>query len=81
MIKLVGTPLSNYVATVRAALLAKNLEFTEIDQMPVQEENHLKSSPMGKVPFIETDHECLPKLMRSLIVRRENGSALYPKDA
>ena len=62
MIKLVGTPLSNYVATVRAALLAKNLEFTEIDQMPVQEENHLKSSPMGKVPFIETNHGVLTEV-------------------
>ena len=36
MIKLVDTPLSNYVATVRASILAKSRIY-EIDQMPVQE--------------------------------------------
>jgi len=82
MIKLVGTPLSNYVATVRAALLAKDLEFTEIDQMPVQEENHLKSSPMGKVPFIETDHGVLTEVnvIFDYLEDMAPSPALYPKE-
>ena len=83
MIKLVGTPLSNYVATVRAALLAKNLEFTEINQMPTQEENHLVSSPMGKVPFIETAHGVLTEVnvIFDYLEDIAPSPALYPKDA
>lgn len=83
MIKLVGTPLSNYVATVRATLLAKGLEFTEIDQMPVQEENHLKSSPMGKVPYIETDRGVLTEVNVIFDYLEDLAPlpALYPKDA
>ncbi|OUU73801.1 MAG: hypothetical protein CBC29_10040 [Methylococcaceae bacterium TMED69] len=83
MIKLVGTPLSNYVATVRAALLAKELEFTEIDQMPVQEESHLKSSPMGKVPYIETDRGVLTEVnvIFDYLEDLSPSPALYPKDA
>ena len=83
MIKLVGTPLSNYVATVRAALLAKDLEFTEIDQMPVQEESHLKSSPMGKVPYIETDRGVLTEVnvIFDYLEDISPSPALYPKDA
>lgn len=82
MIKLVGTPLSNYVATVRAALFEKNLEFTEIDQMPVQEENHLKSSPMGKVPYISTEHGDLTEVnvIFDYLEDAKMDPPLYPKD-
>ena len=83
MIKLVGTPLSNYVATVRASLLEKGLEFTEIDQMPVQEESHLKSSPMGKVPYIETDKGVLTEVnvIFDYLEDIAPSPALYPKNA
>ena len=82
MIKLVGTPLSNYVATVRAALLAKGLEFTEIDQMPVQEESHLKSRPMGKVPYIETEKGALTEVnvIFDYLEEIAPNPALYPRD-
>lgn len=82
MIKLVGTPLSNYVATVRAALLEKNLEFTEVDQMPVQEESHLKSSPMGKVPYIVTEHGVLTEVnvIFDYLEDTAPNPSLYPTD-
>ena len=83
MIKLVGTPLSNYVATVRAVLLAKDLEFTEVDQMPVQEESHLKASPMGKVPYIKTDKGVLTEVnvIFDYLEDIAPSPSLYPKDA
>jgi glutathione S-transferase len=55
MIKLHGTPLSNYYNMVKHALLEKGLAFEEVAVRPSQEPAFLARSPMGKVPVLETD--------------------------
>lgn len=59
MLKLYGFRVSNYFDMVKFALLEKGLEFEEVHTMPNQEEAYKIKSPMGKVPFIETEQGCL----------------------
>jgi glutathione S-transferase len=40
-------------------LLEKGIAFTEEAVYPSQDESLLKRSPLGKIPFIETEHGCL----------------------
>jgi glutathione S-transferase len=55
MIKLHGFAVSNWYNIVKYALLEKGVEFEEVHTLPSQEEAFKLMSPMGKVPFIETD--------------------------
>ena len=59
MLKLCGFAMSNYYNKVKLALLEKNIPFEEslvwADRSPAL----LEKSPLGKVPFIETDHGVL----------------------
>jgi glutathione S-transferase len=55
MITLCGFALSNYYNKVKIALLEKGVPFQEKVVMTSQEEAMLARSPMGKVPFIETE--------------------------
>jgi glutathione S-transferase len=60
MLKLNGDQLSNYHNNVRIALLEKGLAFDEDAGLrPSQKDAYLARSPMGKVPFLETDGACL----------------------
>jgi glutathione S-transferase len=60
MLKLNGDQLSNYHNKVRIALLEKGLAFDEDAGLrPSQKDAYLARSPMGKVPFLETDGACL----------------------
>lgn len=59
MIKLYGFPISNYTNMVQIALIEKGIEFELIEQMPSQEESFRKTSPMGKLPRIETNEGSL----------------------
>ncbi|WP_194721417.1 glutathione S-transferase family protein [Noviherbaspirillum malthae] len=56
MLKLCGFAASNYYNKVKFALLEKGVEFEEelvwLDRTP----ELLERSPLGKVPFVETDH-------------------------
>lgn len=56
MIKLYGFTISNYFNMVKMALIEKGIDYEFVDVRPSQEEDVLKKSPMGKVPYIETDH-------------------------
>lgn len=56
MIRLCGFALSNYYNKVKLVLLEKALPFEEVPVMYGQEESLLARSPLGKVPFIETEH-------------------------
>ncbi|HET6789338.1 MAG TPA: glutathione S-transferase [Aquabacterium sp.] len=61
MLKLYGFPLSNYYNKVKLALLEKGVPFEEV-RTPFgtgQGEDVLSRSPLGKVPYIETEHGCL----------------------
>ncbi len=55
MIKLHGFALSNYYNKVKFVLLEHGIEFEEVSIKPSQEPALLAQSPLGKVPFIETE--------------------------
>ena len=56
MLKLCGFRISNYHNKVRLVLLEREIPFEEDDSCtPKQSEEFLARTPMGKVPFIETD--------------------------
>jgi glutathione S-transferase len=55
MINLCGFGVSNYYNKTKLVLLEKGIEFTEELTMPSQDEALLKRSPLGKIPFIETE--------------------------
>lgn len=58
MLKLYGFPLSNYYNKVKLVLLEKGIPFEEV-HAPVgpgsDPEAHADKSPLGKVPYIETE--------------------------
>jgi glutathione S-transferase len=60
MITLSGFALSNYYNKVKFALLEKGIPFTE-EHCPIglRDESTLARSPLGKVPFLRTEHGCL----------------------
>jgi glutathione S-transferase len=55
MLKLCGFAASNYYNKVKLALLEKDIPFEEELVWTSQKEDMLARSPMGKVPFIETE--------------------------
>ncbi|MDR5750966.1 MULTISPECIES: glutathione S-transferase [unclassified Caballeronia] len=55
MIKLYGFPLSNYFNKVKFVLLEHDIPFEEVRAGFNQDEATLARSPLGKVPYIETD--------------------------
>ncbi len=59
MIKLCGFAVSNYYNKTKLVLLEKGIDFTEEIVAPSQDEALLKRSPLGKIPFIETELGCL----------------------
>jgi len=59
MINLCGVGLSNYYNKTKLVLLEKGIAFTEEEVLPSQDEALLKRSPLGKIPFIETEYGCL----------------------
>jgi glutathione S-transferase len=63
MIKLHGWAVSNWSNIVKYALLEKGIEFEEIHTLPSQDDAFKLKSPMGKVPFIETDEGCCSESM------------------
>ena len=56
MIKLCGFALSNYYNKVKFVLLEYGIPFEEVLVMTSQEEALLAHSPLGKVPYIQTEH-------------------------
>ena len=60
MIVLCGSSISNYYNKVKLALLEKGVPFTE-EATPIRstDEAVLSRSPLGKIPFIRTEHGAL----------------------
>ncbi|MBP0593238.1 glutathione S-transferase family protein [Paraburkholderia sp. LEh10] len=59
MIKLHGFALSNYYNKVKFALLEFGIPFEEVFVLPGDDEAILEHSPLGKVPYIQTEHGSL----------------------
>ncbi|TDN70899.1 glutathione S-transferase [Paraburkholderia sp. BL10I2N1] len=55
MIKLCGFALSNYYNKVKFVLLEHDIPFEEVLVIPSQDEALLAHSPLGKVPFLQTE--------------------------
>jgi glutathione S-transferase len=77
MIKLYGFALSNYYNKVKFALLEFGIPFEEVSVQPSQDDAFLDHSPLGKVPYIETEHGCLCESQAIL----EYVAALHPERA
>jgi len=56
MIKLCGFALSNYYNKVKFVLLEHDIPFEEVMVTTSQDEAMLVHSPLGKVPYIQTEH-------------------------
>lgn len=59
MLKLCGFAMSNYHNKVKLALLEKNIPFEEVLVWADRSPALLAKSPLGKIPFIETEHGVL----------------------
>ncbi|MDQ5847980.1 MAG: glutathione S-transferase [Pseudomonadota bacterium] len=82
MLKLNGFHISNYHNKVRIALLEKGLEFAEDSAArPSQSEEFLARTPMGKVPFLETDGTTLAEsqVICEYLEEAYPQEPLYPK--
>jgi glutathione S-transferase len=82
MIKVYGTPVSNYSNMVTTTLLEKGIEFVEITTMP-NSDLLIGKSPMGKVPCVEINGHFLSETATILdyIEKSYPNPPLYPADA
>jgi glutathione S-transferase len=82
MLKLYGFPLSNYYNKVKLALLEKGVPFDEV-LVHWGTEGKEDKSPLGKVPYIETEHGFLSESQEIVdyIEARWPTPALLPADA
>jgi len=83
MLKLHGFAVSNYYNIVKHAMLYKGLAFEEVQASPGQSPELLAMSPMGKVPFLETEHGFLTEanVIIEYLDEIHPETPLYPTDA
>ena len=83
MLKLHGFTASNYHNKVKLALLEKSITFEEVVTYPSRDEALLDRSPMGKLPFLETEHGslCESQVILDYLEDRYAEPPLYPRDA
>lgn len=83
MINLCGFAVSNYYNKTKLVMLEKGIEFTEEQVFPSQDEALLQRSPLGKIPFIETERGCLSESQVILEYLEEAypETPLYPADS
>lgn len=83
MITLCGITLSNYYNKVKLALLEKGVPFTEETVMTGRsDEEVLSASPLGKVPFIRTEHGplCESQAILEYLEAAHPNPSLLPAD-
>lgn len=83
MLKLCGFRVSNYHNKVRIALLEKGIAFEEDAAVtPSQKDEYLALSPMGKVPYMETDGTrlCESEVILEYLEEAYPQKPLLPKD-
>jgi glutathione S-transferase len=83
MIKIHGTPISNYYNTAKLALVEKGLDFEEVAVFPGLEPQVLKHSPVGKIPWLEIDGQtlCETNVIFDYLEDTSPEPHLYPIDA
>ncbi|MGH8779161.1 glutathione S-transferase family protein [Paraburkholderia sp.] len=82
MIKLCGYALSNYYNKVKFALLEYGIPFEEVFVEPAQDETVLAHSPLGKVPYIQTDDGdlCESQAILEYLAARYPDKAIFSRD-
>jgi glutathione S-transferase len=82
MITLYGFAISNYFNKVKLVLLEKDIQFKEEMVRPSQDESILKHSPLGKIPYIETEQGFLSESQAILEFLEDAypDRPLYPMD-
>lgn len=80
MITLCGFGVSNYYNKLKLILLEKQIPFNERVVYPWERETFVHASPLGKIPFIETEHGGLSESQVILEYLEESHPAipLYP---
>jgi glutathione S-transferase len=83
MINLCGFAVSNYYNKTKLVLLEKGIAFTEEQVFPSQDDVLLQRSPLGKIPFIETEQGNLSESQVILEYLEETypEQPLYPTDS
>jgi glutathione S-transferase len=82
MITLCGFGVSNYYNKLKLILLEKEIPFRERVVYPWERDSFRQSSPLGKIPFIETEHGGLSESQTILEYLEEwyPEKPLYPKE-
>ena len=82
-LKLHGMTYSNYYNMVKTVLLEQQIAFEEVHILPNQEAGFLQTSPMGKVPCLETPEGFLTEsgVIMDYLDGIGAGASLYPQDA
>lgn len=82
MIALCGFGVSNYYNKLKLVMLEKEIPFDERLVYPWQRDSFWDSSPLGKIPFIETESGCLSEseVILDYLEERYPQLPLYPAD-
>lgn len=83
MINLCGFAVSNYYNKTKLVLLEKEIAFTEEEVFPSQTNALLIRSPLGKIPFIETEYGSLSEsqVILEYLEDAYPEKPLYPADS
>ena len=82
VITLCGFGVSNYYNKLKLVMLEKGIAFEERLDYPWQREAFWGSSPLGKIPFVETEHGGLSEseVILDYLEERFPGKPLYPSN-
>ena len=82
MITLCGFGVSNYYNKLKLILLEKEISFQESVLYPWQRGSFLQDSPLGKIPFMRTEHGALSEsqVILEYLEERYPEIPLYPSD-
>lgn len=82
MITLCGFGVSNYYNKLKLVMLEKAIPFDERVVYPWERDSFYDSSPLGKIPFVETEHGSLSEseVILEYLEERYPERPLYPAD-
>jgi glutathione S-transferase len=82
MLKLYGFPLSNYFNKVKFVLLEHGIAFEEVLAYPHKDPAHYAMSPLGKVPYVQTEQGplCESQPIVEYLAARYPDKGILPAD-